>query len=50
MTSYLNHPYAGEVPNFYPARLSIFSHFSVPIERRILTIVEEVVTFKSWMI
>ena len=36
--------------HFYPARLSNFCHFSDPIERRMLTVVQNVLTFKSWMI
>jgi len=50
MKTYLNHRYAGGALNLYSARLSKFSHFSIPIECRILTVVQKVVAFKSWMI
>jgi hypothetical protein len=44
---YLNHRYPGATLHFYPARLSNFSHFSLHIDRRILTVVQKVVTWMS---
>jgi len=42
MTSYLSHRYPGGTLHFYPARMSNFSHFSILIESRILTVVQKV--------